>query len=59
MNILRLWERALNLGITEAELRNFLGSYGCVSRKEISPEQSTDFVSELSRMVNDRMKRKS
>jgi hypothetical protein len=51
LDILRLWERALEIRIEERELRELLGSYGCTSRKELTPEQAPDFISELSRLI--------
>jgi hypothetical protein len=57
MNILRLWERARGLGIGEDELREFLSTYGCTSRKQITPEQAADFVAELSRLINEQLKK--
>jgi hypothetical protein len=53
MKILNLWARALEVGIGESELRAVLGQYGCESRKELAPEQAPDFVSELSRLINE------
>ena len=56
LDILRLWERAIELGLEETELRELLGGYGCKSRsrKELTPNQARDFTSELSRMIRAR-----